>query len=326
MIVSRLTIQVVLWNNAGTLSALLASLKEQTFRDVRHVFIDNHSVDEGVALAAEAFPWAAIIRNQENRGFSAGHNQGLRMQDSEYTALVNPDVILVPTVFDRCIAELDAHPQFASIGTKLLRKGEKSGIIDSAGIFVTRYREFLNRGEGEQDQGQYGIAEEVFGINGAFIVLRRKALESIRFQEEFLDEDLFAYKDDVDLAWRLRLAGWKNWYLPKPAVFHLRAVRHESEHRILFRRSRKKSAINQLSYRNHWIVILKNDRFSRWLLPWPRQIVYELAKLVFLLFFEQTTLKAFPQLFRLAPRIAKKRRAIQAYRKVQSRDVERWFV
>lgn len=322
----RLTVQVVLWNNADTLPALLSSLQEQTLRDSKRIFVDNHSSDNSIALAATAFPDATIVRNQENRGFSAGHNQGFHLQNTKYTALINPDIVLDPAVLERCIAELDAHPKIASVGTKLLRKGTESGIVDSAGIFATRYREFLNRGEGERDQGQFGVAEEVFGVNGAFVVLRRAALESIRFQEEFLDEDLFAYKDDVDLAWRLRLAGWVNWYLPRPASYHLRTVRHESAYALRHRRSRKTPLINRLSYRNHWIVLLKNDRASRWLLPWPRQIIYELAKLFFLIFFEPKTLQALPQLVRIAPCIFKKRRVVQKQRAVPFRDIERWFV
>ncbi len=321
----QLTVQIVTWNSADVLRPLLESLRRQTLQDIQLIVIDNHSTDSSRDIVREMYPHATLITNDRNLGFSAAHNQGLRLSEAPFVALVNPDVIIPPTTLERLLTVLAAHPDFGSIGPKLLKNGDQSGIIDSAGIRGTRYREFLNRGEGEYDQGQYDEAEEVFGLSGAFLMLRREALEAIRIGNEYLDEDFFAYKDDVDLAWRLRLSGWKNWYEPSAVAFHARTVRHETDVSVWERRKRKGALMNRMNYRNHLLLLYKNDRIRDWIFPWPGVLLYEAAKLLFLPLFERSTLMGLFDAIRLLPRMRKKRRIIQRHRSTNRSVTARWF-
>ncbi len=320
-----LTLQIVTWNSAGDLPELLSTLKAQRYKDYRLTVIDNASTDNSLDLVQREFPHATIIRNSENKGFSAAHNQGIQMAGTPFIGLVNPDISITPDALVTLLQKIIKYENIGSISGKLLREGRQYAIIDSAGIIATRYREFLNRGEGEPDQGQYDTPEEVFGLSGALVILRAAALETIRVGTEYLDEDLFAYKDDVDLAWRLRLAGWVNWYEPRATFFHRRHVKHEQSLVVTTRRVRKGTTINQLSYRNHLLVLLKNDRIRYSFLPYPRVMVYEMAKIVFAVFREPRTLGALLDVLRLAPAMRRKRTIMFRRRRVPFRSVLAWF-
>ncbi len=321
-----LSVHLVTWNSAAFLPALLSSVQQQTFQPQQVIVVDNASHDESTAIVRRMMPAATLIRNTENRGFCGGHNQALAQSTARYAALVNPDIVLPPQAFARFIAVLEAHPTFGSIGGKLLKWEGTSGIVDSAGILGTRYREFLNRGEGERDQGQYDVPSEVFGLTGALVVFRRAALDDIRCDGEYLDEDLFSYKEDVDLAWRLRLRGWRNWYEPSVVAEHQRTVRHEAGLTVMARRRRKRAFINRSSYRNHLLVLWKFTRWHEWLLPRPWILMFEVAKACFLPFFEPRTLPGFLDALRCLPRILRKRRTVFARRTVPFAEVNRWFI
>ncbi len=74
------------------------------------------------------------------------------------------------------------------------------------------------------DNGQYAEAERVFGLSGALVMYRATALQAVRFEDEFFDHDFFAYKEDVDLAWRLQHLGWDAWYEPRAIAHHYRGM------------------------------------------------------------------------------------------------------
>lgn len=326
MTLPELTLQIVSYNSSDVLPGLLASLKKQTFKDFVLTVVDNASHDGSADLAAQLFPEATIIRNETNEGFSKAHNQGIALSQSPFVGLVNPDMELHPEALARLMQKLHADTSIGSISGKILKLGDESGIIDSTGILATRYREFVNRGEGERDQGQFDEADAVFAVTGAFVIFRRKALEEVSFQSEFLDNDLFMYKDDVDIGWRLLGMGWKNFYEPRAILYHRRTVRHESEYMVVQRRRRKQRLFNRFSYRNHILVLLKNDSFRAWIFPWPRVFLFEFAKLIFLPLFEWSTLPAIPDVFKIAPRMIKKRRAFERKRRVRQHDLQHWFV
>lgn len=321
----RLTVQVVTWNSVETLPNLLRSLRAQTFTHFHLVIIDNASRDGSADVVQKEFSGATVIRNNENRGFCAAHNQGIRISEMDYVALLNPDVILRQNALGFLVEQLERNPSVGSIGGKLIREDGGRTYIDSAGLLARPTRQFLNRGEGEQDRGQYDHREKVFGLSGAFVMFRRSALESIRIGSEYLDENLFAYKDDVDCAWRLLLAGWENVYFPTAIGVHRRRARHESEYSMRTRRVRKHPSINRLSYRNHLLVLMKNEQLRSFFLPLPRLFFYEVAKLGYLMLFEQRTLLGLFEALRLLPAMIRKRRMTLAHRKRTTRSMQAYF-
>ena len=139
-------------------------------------------------------------------------------------------------------------------------------MIDTAGHAMGRDRGSIDRGENELDMGKYELEEQVFGVSAAALVARRDALESVRVAGEYLDESFFMYKEDVDLSWRFRLAGWECWYVPSAVAYHARTSRaprlesgnspfrsfHENE-------KRKPRHVRTNSMKNQWLMLVKNE-------------------------------------------------------------------
>src|SRR5262249_44754236 len=122
-----------------------------------------------------------------------------------------------------------AHPRAGGAIGKLLRydleRNHPTKIIDSAGLVLGRQRRIMPRGEGEEDIGQLDEETQVFALDGASLIARRRSLESVAIGGEYLDSTFYIHKEDHDLSWRLRLAGWECWYVPSAVAFHGRTTR-----------------------------------------------------------------------------------------------------
>ncbi|MBI4133082.1 glycosyltransferase family 2 protein [Candidatus Uhrbacteria bacterium] len=329
------------------LPALMASVRGQTLRDFTVLVIDNASSDGAIEFLRAQYPEVTILRNAKNLGFSGAHNQGIRYalaawrdapRTLRYVLVTNPDIIFTPTFLEKMVAAADAHTDGAVFGGKLLkvlRQGEgplaetiETKIIDSTGLRMARSRRTTDRGAGEEDRGQYDAAHEIFGVSGALACYRASALEAVRIGEEYFDNDFFAYKEDADIAWRLRLHGFRAYYIPQALAYHFRRAygRERAGLRELIRNRRAKSGlVNYLSYRNHLLMLVKNEQWANILLHLPWIVVYECGKLVSLLLFEPRTLRALGSFLRLVPRILVKRRTVMAKCRVRAREIRRWF-
>ena len=142
----------------------------------------------------------------------------------------------------------------------------ETDVIDTTGLTIGRNRRVADRGENERDVGQFEREEEVFGVSGAALVARREALEDVTVAGECLDESFHMYKEDVDLSWRLRLAGWECWYVPSAVAYHGRTIHGTSRRSYLadvrlFRENERSKpvSVRMNSMKNQWVLLLKND-------------------------------------------------------------------
>jgi len=329
---------------------LLESIMGQTYRDFNVLIIDNASTDGIESFLRENYPEITFLRNARNLGFSAAHNQGIRyalehwpkeeVQD-RFVLLTNPDVLLSETFLAEIVAVTKAHPEVGSFGGKLLRAfGEnlgdelfkeiiRSDRIDSVGLNPHKNRTVTDRGAGELDEGQFEQVEQVFGISGALALYRASALEGVRYEDEILDHHFFAYKEDVDLAWRLQHAGWDALYVPQAIAYHYRGMYgpEKSGFRERLRNRRDKSSLrNFFSTRNHWLMLFKNLRFVNFLFSFPLILVTEIGRLGYVLVFERTGWRAFKEAVGLLPTMWKKRCATMSHVKRSAKDLRKWFV
>ena len=231
------------------------------------------------------------------------------------------------------------------IGDPEIEEKIKTKFIDSTGMVIKKTREVINRGEGEIDRGQYNQAEKVFGISGACVLYRRAALEDVKITKcdpntrihpnnnsggrvrvsrvrqltderalfgcEYFDEDFFAYKEDIDLAWRMKHRGWYSLYLPDAVVYHFRQTQaKKGVWQTILNRRQKSKLINYLSYRNHFFVLVKNEQFKDFFRHFPYIFWYEFKKIIYILLFEQSTLKGLIDAIRKSPKMMRKRKAI----------------
>lgn len=303
------SVQVVTWNSALHLPAFFRSLQRQSRQPNQCIVVDNASSDQSVMLVRELSPAALVVENDRNIGFCAAHNRAIALSKSDFVLVVNPDIVLADDAIECMLRVADGHTRAGSIGGKIFRAEMDPAVLDTTGIVMSAGRKCSNRAEGEVDVGKYDTAEQVFGLSGAFVLYRRTALESVKIGSEYFDEDFFAYKDDADLAWRLRLAGWQNWYDPTIRAWHYRSVR--SSDSFMRQEERKKRTVqNRLSYRNHLLMLIKNDRVRDWFFPVPRVLFYEAVKFWYLLLRERSTLLGILDMIRLLP-AALRKRAIQ---------------
>src|SRR5262245_48157809 len=173
---NRVAVNIVTFNSAGDIEACLESLARQQFREFQIHIFDNASVDDTLKII-ESFDVAYIVRSAVNAGFCKAHNELARRFQSEYVLFLNPDTILTPEFIEELVRALEARPQAASAGGKLLRmQGET---IDSTGIIMLREQRHRDRGADQSDTGQFENPEEIFGPSGAAAMYRRKALDDV---------------------------------------------------------------------------------------------------------------------------------------------------
>jgi GT2 family glycosyltransferase len=230
--------------------------------------------------------------------------------------VLNPDTILKPDFLERIITALDARPDAASATGKLLRMDGMT--LDSTGILMLRSQRHLDRGAGEPDLGQFDKAEDVFGPSGAAAVYRLKALEDVAIDGQFFDEDFFAYREDADLAWRCRLMGWNSIYVPSAVALHRRRVTPE-------RRAQLSPIINYHSVKNRFLLRFNNMTRSLYLRDFWHITLRDISVVGYVLIWEWNSLGALFYILRNTPRLWKKRRTIQARKRITGPELDRWF-
>lgn len=329
------SLHIVTWNSRAFLPSLLRSIEQQTRMPDRILVVDNNSLDGTIDLLKE-FPSVHVLRNTRNLGFARAHNQAIHISKSEAILVTNPDLILEPTCIEELIKTLEQNQALGSVCPKLLRfsfgpddlrEPQFSGTIDAAGMVVKRSRQVLNRGEGEDDHGQFDAAADVFGSPGVLALYRRSALNDVAIDRQYFDEDFFAYKEDADLAWRLQAAGWHARYRPTARAFHHRTLSHHGDNisRLVKTRKERSSLLRRLSYRNHLLMLMKNETLGTFLPHVLFILWYELRKLAYMIFREMATLPALAQAIHLSPVMLRKRRLFRDRRRVASSTLRKLF-
>jgi GT2 family glycosyltransferase len=284
------TVGIVVWNSARDLPECLAGLAAQEYPQIEVVVVDNASADDSVRLILSAFPQSDIIRNGENRGYCAAHNQAIRSSRGEFYLPLNPDVRLEPGFVGRLVGALERHPPCGSAVGKILQAGGQTPPrIDSAGLCIDRRRHQYLRGYGQPDRGQYDRAEEIFGADGAAPLHRRAMLDDAAVFGEYFDERHFIYMEDVDLTWRARLFGWGCRYEPGALARHKRTFKPGS------RRSMPKE-LRRTAVKNRYLTIFKNESPECWRRDWWRILFYDFLIWGYVLLREPSSLGAIPVL------------------------------
>lgn len=203
-------------------------MKEQVYKDFEIIFIDNGSTDGSAEYVLENYPLAKVIRLERNTGFSFANNLGIglaiKMPFLRYVITLNNDTRVDPRYLEEMVACAERHPDAASVQPKVVNFFDK-GVIDSVGILIWSDMSAINRGQKEKDAGQYDKEEEIFGASASAALYRKDCLETVKLGEgQYFDNLHFAYYEDVDLAWRLRLAGFSSAYCPKAVVQHVHSA------------------------------------------------------------------------------------------------------
>ena len=346
----KIAIIIIHYNTPHYLKSCLDHIFNQSYKNIDVYFIDNNSPDPtGLNFVKKDYKHQAedkrliVIPNKENLGYARAANQGIHLAtDADYIVITNPDIIYSPTYFEKIIARIErveraAHSaervasnkehnnKIAGITGKVYKYDFKNArptkTIDTVGLCIDKAFRTTDRGQGEEDHGQFDEEKEVFGISGACPLYRRSALEDAAIDKnnpEYFDEDFFMYKEDVDLSWRLQLLGHSLLYYPKAIAFHGRGT-GVIERRTLWQIFRNRKNLSKFqryySFRNHNFMLLKNLTWSNYLRNIFTIIPREILKAFYVLIFEPFVLKSFKDYIKLFPKMLKKRRAIMKKRK-----------
>jgi len=190
----------------------------------RVLVVDNASSDHSAACA-EQLAGVKLLQVTVNLGFAAGNNYALSECDTEFVALLNPDAFPEPDWLERLLAATGSYPDVAAFGSRQLCLGSPEvldGVGDSYHISGKVRRERI----GARQQARDLIAREIFSPCAAAALYRRQALVDVGG----FDEDYFCYVEDVDLGFRLRLAGHKAMYVPDAVVHHVGSATTGGQH------------------------------------------------------------------------------------------------
>ena len=203
------------WNGAHLLPTCLDALQRQTYQDFETLVVDNASTDGSRDLLAGRYPEARLICMPQNLFFAGAVNQGIRESRSPIVVALNNDTEAEPNWLERLVEALQSHPEAGMAASKLLLFDRRS-VLHSAGDYYGLDGIPGNRGVWEEDTTQYDAATEVFSACGGAAAYRRGMLEAIGL----FDEDFVGYCEDVDLAFRAQLAGYKCVYAPAARIYH----------------------------------------------------------------------------------------------------------
>ena len=300
---------IVNYNSEKYLPTFTLSLKGQTFQDLEIVIVDNASSDDSLAKLKGHFPQARFILNQDNLGYCRAVNQAITNSSGKYVLTLNFDLVLEPDFIKQMVLAIESDPRIGSVSGKLYRSqnGEKTEVIDTAGHQMTRARIIKNRGQSQE-------REYIFGVSGAAALYRRDMLEDIKYKEEYLDEDLIAGLDDVDVDWRAQLYGWRCLFVPEAVAYHVRgAAQKPSSRRWRF-----------LNYRNRYLTIIKNDDPLNFWLDLPFILVTEIG-LFFSMLIDLQVPAVIYSVLSLLPKFLDKRKVAQSKAKVSRNFIRQWF-
>lgn len=209
---------IVSYNGKHFLDDCLSSLANQDYPRDRYeiVVVDNGSTDGTVAYLRDQYPWVRVVRLERNRGFAGGNNVGFEHARGNLLALLNNDTVVDGHWLSALVEALGTDPRIGATTSKILFRDDPT-TINNAGLLLYRDGSGADRGFRQPDEGQFDDVVEVFGACGASVLLRREMLEDVGA----FDDGFFMYYEDLDLAWRARIRGWKFRYTPRSVVYHV---------------------------------------------------------------------------------------------------------
>jgi N-acetylglucosaminyl-diphospho-decaprenol L-rhamnosyltransferase len=224
-----LDIIIVTYRSRDLLRECLTSIRRHPAHVPTTIYVvDNDSRDGTIDLVRHELPEVILEAADANLGFSKANNLAIRRGHARYVLVLNPDTRLQENVFDRLIALMEAHSEVGICGCRLERE---DGTFDHAAkrSFPTplgALAHFTGVGRipaAPKRLAQYRAPEidvgPVDAVNGAFMLIRRKALEDVGL----FDEGYWMYMEDLDLCYRFAEAGWVVWYEPSVTVVHVKA-------------------------------------------------------------------------------------------------------
>ena len=260
-------IVILNWNGKKYLEQFLPSVLASTYQNYFVVLGDNASDDDSVNFVNSNYPQVKIIRNKVNEGFAKGYNSVLKEVTADYYVLLNSDIEVENNWIEPVIALMETDNSIAACQPKIRSYRDKQyfeyagacgGWIDAYGYPFSRGRIFDIC---EKDTHQYDNVEQIFWATGAALFIRSSVFQEMNG----FDDYFFAHQEEIDLCWRLQLAGYKIFVQPSSVVYHVGGGTLPMGNRVkVF-----------LNFRNNLIMLAKNLSPGEALVKIPFRIVLD---------------------------------------------------
>lgn len=306
------------FNGREILHTCLKSLKRTAYSNKEVILVNNASTDDSAEGIEEVYEGIKVVNNERNLGYAGGCNSGLEYARGDYVLFLNNDTSFEPDWLAKMIEACEHDSQIAACQPKILSlsdpntfdyAGAAGGLIDRFGYPFARGRIFFTL---EKDENQYDNGGDVFWASGTALLIRKSVLDEVgRF-----DEDFFAHMEEIDLNWRMHLAGYRVVAAPDAVVYHNAGstLKPDSPKKVL------------LNHRNSLMMILKNYEGKNLLWIFPVRILlefltifYSLLKLDFIRL--KAVVSSLGQVILNFPKIMRKRKQVQKLRNVSDSEV-----
>ncbi len=320
----KVTIGVILFTGCEKyLNYSIPSLLSQDYENIELFLRDQSPNHEVYTWLEQNMPDVfdkATVQKGENRMHSGGHNDLIAQMTGDYYIVASNDMLYPSDFVSKIVSELEKpeNAEYGSASPKLMQwnfalaetdlEKSKTNIIDSCGIALKKTHHFYDLGQTEEDKGQYDNLIDIFGASGALTVLRKSAIDQIKYENEIYDE-LLHYKNDVELAYRMQWAGMKCLFLPDIVVYHDRQV--AGDENMLKARKNISNWAKESSVLGHQVTLMKNYNKGYSPLVKLETSLYHLAKKAFITIREPSLLKIYKKAKDLTPEVNKKKEKMQ---------------
>lgn len=218
-----IVIVILNYNGRDFLKQFLPSVISSTYSNKKIVIADNASNDDSIKWLTENYPEIEIIINNKNDGFAGGYNWALKQIEADYYVLLNSDVSVSPNWIEPIVQLMESDETIGACQPKILSwykpdcfeyAGACGGYLDVLGYPFSRGRVF---DVCEKDEGQYNSVQKIFWATGAAMFVRSKVFHELNG----FDASFFAHMEEIDLCWRMQLAGYAIYVQPLSVVYHV---------------------------------------------------------------------------------------------------------
>lgn len=257
----KVAVVILNWNGQKYLEQFLPFVSATSYSNLEVVVADNGSTDNSVSFLRNTYPAIRIISFKKNFGFAKGYNEALNQVQADYYVILNSDVEVQSNWLVPMVELLENNKRIAACQPKILsftnRKmfeyaGAAGGWLDKYGYPFAKGRIF---DVCEEDKGQYDQCEPIFWASGAALFIRSSVFHEVKG----FDEYFFAHQEEIDMCWRIQLAGYIIYSCPAAIVYHVGGGTLP----------RGNSVKTYLNFRNNRIMLSKNLPFRKkiWIVP-----------------------------------------------------------
>lgn len=257
----KVAIVILNWNGQKYLEQFLPFVLATSYSNLEVVVADNGSTDSSVSFLRNTYPAIRIICFKKNFGFAKGYNEALKQIQADYYVILNSDVEVQSNWLAPMVELLENNKRIAACQPKVLSFINKKMFeyAGAAGGWMDKYGYPFAKGRifdvCEEDKGQYDQCEPIFWASGAALFIRSSVFHEVKG----FDEYFFAHQEEIDMCWRIQLAGYKIYSCPAAIVYHVGGGTLP----------RGNSLKTYLNFRNNRIMLSKNLPFRKklWIVP-----------------------------------------------------------